>query len=99
MQVISYTSLFRYQFNALVQLQYSSRSDGCGIITDPGYLATAKVRYPPEAAAREACDSILRDSDLQLSLPVCLAGIAGLLALFHVLSFMALLRLRIQKKA
>lgn len=60
-------SIFRYQFDALVQLQFHGRDDGCGIIDDPAYLATAKVKYPREAAMKEACDSILRDNDLQVS--------------------------------
>lgn len=94
--MVSYSTFFRFTVNAFVQLQYSHRDDGCGLV--PPALAPTQAaavdagRAPPLPTGRQLCDGILSSTDMQLSVGGCIGGLLVLLLLLHCVSFAALAR-------
>ena len=96
---ISYIAFFRYTVAAFLNLQYGDRDDGCGLLPGaqpPGaQLPAARLAGAGQAkqpTGRQACDSILDDTDMRLSVGGCIGGLLVLLTLLHVASFLALAR-------
>lgn len=91
---LSYGSVFRYTVDAFVQIQYSQRDDGCGVMpaVTPQMEAGARAGQVTLPTGRSSCDAVLVSSDQQLSLASCFGGLLVLLFVMHVASFWALTR-------
>lgn len=94
LRIVSYAMFTHYTFEAFVTLQYSDRGSGCpaNLPSSPTPETFGAAHTGKEGA--DPCESLLNYYGFRMSPGECLASLAGLLAVLHIVSYMGLDRVR-----